>query len=132
MKEEVEKYLEKAEASLGVARNLFDDEYYADACSKAYYVMYYSAQALLRNSDINVTKHSAVVAKFGERFAKTGKIDPKYHRYFIDAKKKREVADYDVFSIIDRNIAKEMIKWAEDFLSEIKKLAADTTLPTTS
>ena len=122
MKEEVKRYLEKAEDSLGAAKELLDKGYFADTCSKAYYVMYYSTQALLRDANINVKKHSALVAKFGERFAKTGKIDPKYHRYLIDAKKRREIADYDVFSVIDKELAKERIKWAEEFLNEIKKL----------
>jgi len=123
MKEEVEKYFEKAESSLWVARTLFDDSYFADACSKAYYVMYYAAQALLRNSNIKVKKHSAVVAKLGEHFAKAGKIDPKYHRYMIDAKKRREIADYDIFSSVDEETSKERISWAEEFLAEAKRLS---------
>lgn len=123
MKEEVKRYLEKAEDSLGAARKLLDSGYFADACSKAYYVMYYSAQALLINSDVKVKKHSAAVAKFGEHFAKTGKIDLKYHRYLIDAKKRRETADYDVFSSIDEETAKERICWAEEFLAEAKRLS---------
>lgn len=123
MKEEVKKYLEKAENSLGAARKLFDNGYFEDTCSKAYYVMYYSAQALLRDADITVKKHSAVVAKVGELFAKTGKINPKYHRYLIGAKKRREIADYEVLSSsdIDNERAKEVITQAEEFLVKIKE-----------
>ena len=121
MTEEAKKYIEKAEKSLRVAKELFEKGYFEDTCSKAYYVMFYSAQALLKNAGINVSKHSAVVAKFGQHFAKTGKIDPKYHRFLIDAKKKRETADYDVFSFIDRETAEERISWADEFLKRIKK-----------
>lgn len=122
MKEEVKRYIEKAERSLKVAKDLLEKRYYEDACSKAYYVMFYSAQALLKNLNINVTKHSAVIAKFGEKFIKTGIIEPKYHKYMIDAKKKREISDYDVFAVIDEDIACERVKWAEELLQIIKKL----------
>jgi uncharacterized protein (UPF0332 family) len=121
MTEEVKRYIEKAEKSLKVAKELFGREYFEDACSKAYYVMFYSAQALLKNIGIDVSKHSAVVAKFGQHFAKTGKVDPKYHRFLIDAKKKRETANYDVFSLMDEETAKERISWADEFLKRIKK-----------
>lgn len=120
MTEEVKKYIEKAEKSLQAAKELFRKEYFEDACSKAYYVMFYAAQALLKSIGIDVSKHSAVVAKFGQHFAKTRRIDPKYHRFLIDAKKKRETADYDVFSLIDKEIAEERMAWAEDFLKMAK------------
>jgi uncharacterized protein (UPF0332 family) len=121
MNEEVKKYIEKAEKSLKVAKELLEGGYFEDVCSKAYYVMFYSAQALLKNIGVEVSKHSAVVAKFGQHFAKTNKIDPKYHRFLIDAKKKRETADYDVFSFIDEETAKERISWADEFLKRIKE-----------
>jgi len=83
--------------------------------------MFYAAQSLLREKGIEVIKHSAVVAKFGEAFAKTGKIDPRFHRFLINAKQKRETADYDVFMTIDKETVEERIAWAKDFLREIEK-----------
>jgi uncharacterized protein (UPF0332 family) len=84
--------------------------------------MFYAAQALLKNSGVDVIKHSAVVAKFGECFVKTGKIDPVFHRFIIDTKQKREIADYDVFLGINRKTAEERCEWAKDFLLKIKEL----------
>jgi len=43
MKEEVERYLASAKKSLSVAKELFNNSHYEDACSQAYYVMFYSA-----------------------------------------------------------------------------------------
>ncbi len=117
MTEEVKRYLEKAQKSLKVASALQAKGYYEDSCSKSYYVMFYATQALLKSSGIDVVKHSAVVAKLGEHFIKTGKIDSRFHRYIIDAKRKREIADYDVFLRIGRDTAEERVKWAKDFLS---------------
>lgn len=126
MNQEVKKYLEKADKSLKVAEYLFRKGYWDEACSRAYYVMFYSAQALLRENKIDVTKHSAVVAKFGQYFAKTGKISSKYHRHFIEAKKRRETANYDVFSSTDETTAKKRIFWAEKFLREILRILEGT------
>lgn len=122
MNPEAMDYLNKAARAIKATKTLFDNELYEDACSKAYYVMFYAAQALLKNEGINVTKHSAVVAKLGECFAKPGRIDPKYHRSLIEAKEKREVADYWVSSTIDQETAEDRIKEAKEFLKEVKRL----------
>jgi len=42
--------------------------------------MFYAAQALLKAEGINVVKHSAVESAFGYYFAKTERVDVKYHR----------------------------------------------------
>ncbi len=47
-------------------------------------------------SDINVVKHSAVESAIGYYFAKPGRIDSKFHRMLMDARKIREIADYDI------------------------------------
>jgi uncharacterized protein len=57
------------------------------------YAMYYAAQALLKSEDIEVVKHSAVESALGHYFAKTGRLDPKYHRMLINARKIREIVD---------------------------------------
>jgi uncharacterized protein (UPF0332 family) len=58
--------------------------------------MFYAAQALLKSVGIEVTKHSAAESALGYHFAKTGKIHPKYHRMLINARKIREIIDYDI------------------------------------
>ena len=96
MTDEVRRYIDKAGHALMVAEDLLRDGYPPDSASKIYYAMFYAAQALLKSEGIEVTKHSAVEAAFGFHFAKAGKIDPKYHKMLISARKVREVADYDL------------------------------------
>ena len=76
MKDEVRRYLCKAEHALEVTEDLLQDGHVRDAASKTYYAMYYAAQALLTADRIDVVKHSAVEAAFGYHFAKTGKSIP--------------------------------------------------------
>ena len=85
MTDEVRRYLRKAEHALEVAEDLLKDGHAPDAASKIYYAMYYAAQALLNADGIDVVKHSAVESAFGHHFAKSGKIDPKFHRMLMNA-----------------------------------------------
>lgn len=122
MTEEVTKLIEKAEHALKVAEKLMGDGYPSDAASKIYYSMYYAAQALLKSEGIDVIKHSAVESALGYYFAKRGKIDPKYHRMLIDARKIREIADYDIEEEIIEPIASLKIDEGKSFLSAIKEI----------
>lgn len=96
MKKEVQRLLEKADHALEVAESLLEQGFPQDASSKIYYAMFYAAQALLRSKNIDVVKHSAVESALGYHFAKTGRIDPNYHRMLINARKVREIVDYDI------------------------------------
>ncbi|MBM4347265.1 MAG: HEPN domain-containing protein [Deltaproteobacteria bacterium] len=96
MKKEVQKLLEKADHALEVAESLFKQGFAQDAASKLYYAMFYATQALLKSEGIDVVKHSAVESALGYHFAKTGRIEPKYHRMLINARKIREMVDYDI------------------------------------
>lgn len=120
MTEEVKKLVEKAEHALEVAEKLMNDGYPSDAASKIYYSMYYAAQALLKSEGIDVIKHSAVESAFGYYFAKPGKINSNYHRMLIDARKIREIADYDIQEEIDEPVATLKIEEGKAFLSAIK------------
>jgi uncharacterized protein (UPF0332 family) len=123
MTEEVQKLIiKKAEHALEVAEKLMNDGYPSDAASKVYYAMYYAAQALLKSEGIDVVKHSAVESALGYFFAKTGRIDPKYHRMLLDARKIREIADYDIEEEIVEPVASLKIEEGRAFLAAIKEL----------
>ena len=120
MTEEVQKLIDKSEHAIEVADKLKNDGYPADAASKIYYAMYYAAQALLKSEGIDVIKHSAVESALGYSFAKTGRIDPKYHRMLIDARKIRETADYDIQEEIVEPVASLKIEEGKSFLAAVK------------
>ena len=124
MTEEVKKLFEKAEHALEVAEELLKSGYPSDSASKIYYSMFYAAQALLKSEGIDVTKHSAVESAFGYYFAKPGRIDPKYQRMLIDARKIREMADYDIQEEIVEPVASLKVEEGRAFLSAIKTLLA--------
>lgn len=122
MTDEVKNYIKKAEHSLEVAQELLKSGYVPDAASKIYYSMFYATQALLKSEGIEVTKHSAVESAFGYYFAKPGKIDSKYHRMLMGARKIRETADYDIEEEIVTPVVSIKIEEGKAFLTEIKRL----------
>jgi uncharacterized protein (UPF0332 family) len=63
-----------------------------------------------------LSKHSAVISKFGEYFVRTDKISSKYHRYLIDAEQMRLKGDYDRTERLESEDAKLVIQRAEEFL----------------
>jgi len=122
MRDEIKGYLEKAEHALEVAGELLKAGYAPDAASKVYYAMFYAAQALLKSEGINVVKHSAVESALGFHFAKRGRIDLKYHRMLIDARRVRETVDYDLEEEIVEPVASLKVEEGRDFVDAIKKL----------
>jgi len=108
--------IEKARESLRAAR-LLQDEGMADfSISRAYYAMFYVAEALLLQQGLTFSKHSAVIAAFGQYLTKTGQVAEEFHRYLIEGQESRTVGDYDTGSELSEEDALEQIQRADKFL----------------
>jgi len=57
--------IRKADKSLAGAHVLLEEGFYGFAASRAYYAMFYAAEALLQSRGLAFSKHSAVHAAFG-------------------------------------------------------------------
>jgi uncharacterized protein (UPF0332 family) len=66
--------IKKAQDSIEAARLLKNSGYYDFSVSRAYYAMFYVAEAFLLEDDLSFSKHSAVISAFGRRFAKSVRI----------------------------------------------------------
>ena len=125
MKPEVQEYMKKADRALRVAENLLASGFGAEAAARAYYAMFYAAQALLKENGIQRVKHSAVQAAFGQHLVKTGKIETKFHRMLIDARETRELADYTVGEEVSAETALLRVKNAGEFVLVVKTLLTE-------
>lgn len=67
-------FFDKARRSLLAAERLLRDGDHDFALSRAYYAMFYAAQALLLMRDVRRSKHSGVIAAFNEQFIQTGEL----------------------------------------------------------
>ena len=91
------------------------------AAGRAYYAMFYVAEALLNEKGFQFGKHSNVLSAYGQHFAKTKVLDPKYHRWLITAFDQRQVGDYAFDPNVQSNVVVEMIQQAQEFLGAAKK-----------
>jgi len=116
MTREQKDLLLKAEDSLKAARLLAKRGLHDFAVSRAYYTMFYVAEALLLTEGLSFSKHSAVISSFGQHFAKTGRVPLEFHRYLVDGQVLRHIGDYDSKPKMSQSDASKQIKRAEKFL----------------
>jgi len=122
MNAEIAALTEKAEASLAAARMLLTGGFADFAISRAYYAMFYTAEALLLTEGLTFSKHAAVTSAFGQRFAKTGRVSVDLHRYLLNAGDRRAVSDYAAITETTPTDAEEQIRRAEAFIAAIRPL----------
>lgn len=117
MTPEQQKLLEKANRSLQAARELNTKGFPDFAASRVYYSMFYIATAFLEAEGLSYSKHSAVIAAFGERFARTKRIRVELHRYLIEAERIRLKADYNTELNITEAEVDRLISQGEEMLN---------------
>jgi uncharacterized protein (UPF0332 family) len=109
--------LVQARDSLAAAKILDAQGYHGFAASRAYYAMFYIAEAFLLGRELAYSRHSGVHAAFGEHFVKTGVVPPEFHRYLIRGMEVRHAGDYGRGSTtVTPDEASEQIAHAEEFL----------------
>jgi len=114
--------LSKAHDSVRAAKLLADAGLYDFVVSRAYYAMFYVAEAFLLGRGLSFSRHAGVIAAFGERFAKTGIVSVELHRYLIEGQDKRNVGDYQIGPGLPDIQAAEQIARAEQYLHLAQRL----------
>jgi uncharacterized protein (UPF0332 family) len=122
MKENSLQLLEKAGRAIAAAKTLLEAGNYADfASGRAYYAMFYIAEALLEEKGLRFSKHGGVHGSFGEHYVKTGLFDPKFHRWLLNAFDQRIEGDYGTEVILVTEDAEKLIIQATEFLEAAHK-----------
>ena len=117
--------LARARENVTATEQLITDGHPEIAVSRAYYVMFYVAEALLAHMGQSFSKHSAVISAYGKEYAKTGLLDPSFHRHLRDAFQLRGDADYSYGTEFSARQALEVIQWGEEFLNAAEALLRD-------
>ncbi len=116
MTEDQQELIEEARDSILAATLLLNGGYPGYAASRAYYAMFYIAEAFLEGLGMSFSKHSAVIAAFGQHFAQTGKVPAEFHRFLLEAYELRHKGDYSLRHAVTNDQAQEQIVRAEEFL----------------
>jgi uncharacterized protein (UPF0332 family) len=121
-KREVHLYMENAHRMLAVAANNLDATFYGSAVNRAYYAVFYAANALLATRDISRSRHSGVLAAFRESFVHTGLIEAEYSRIYGQVMDDRHVSDYEIDLVFDAPVAMRDLQDARRFVTRVDQL----------
>ena len=118
---EVVLYIENARQMLEVAAHNLADSFYGSAINRAYYAIFYAANALLATQGITRSKHSGVIAAFRQYFVKPGLIEIKYSRIYGRVMDNRHVGDYEIEVPIEVKTAEEDLCGAHRFVERVEQ-----------
>lgn len=95
------------------------------AVNRAYYSMFYAAQAALVHEGIELrnAKHGTVVSRFGERLVKTGRVPDHFGRWLNQALELRSIVDYGDVPPIQSQVD-EILARADALLDVVTNLLA--------
>jgi uncharacterized protein (UPF0332 family) len=116
--------MKKARESLGAAEHLATGGYYDFAVARAYYAMFYAAQALLLGQGRTFSQHGSLLSAVGQYLVKTGMIPAHLHRNLINAYNARIEGDYEPGGKFTQPDAALHISHAEEFITIAEKLLA--------
>jgi len=119
MTTEVEKLIKKGRRSLAAAEQLYKNGDYDFSVSRAYYAMFYLAEAALLAKGLAFSKHAQVIAAFSEHLVKTGHVPRRLHQALYRAFELRNRADYAAEPFPPKE-AKAILGAAGEFIADLE------------
>jgi uncharacterized protein (UPF0332 family) len=113
--------IQKARRYLKSAEILLNDKDYESSVSRAYYSMFYAAEAALLTKGLSFSSHKGVISGFGEYFVKTGTFPKEMARELNLAFEKRQLGDYEYTSAISQEDAEDVLQRAKSFVDVIAR-----------
>lgn len=116
---EVEALLSKADRYLESAELLLDAGDPDSCVSRAYYAMFYAAEATLLDEGRTYDTHKGLISGFGKHLVQGGPLDASLGRDLAWASQKRDMGDYDT-QTIPEDEAEEVAERAGAFVGAIR------------
>lgn len=120
MHSEQKQRLENAIDNVEASRLLAHQRYYNIAITRAYYAMFYAAEALLLKYGLTFRQHDPVIDHFQQLFAEAEPLFQPYQDYLREAYSARLEADYKPMNRAKADDAIQQIRRAENFVSVVE------------
>lgn len=124
MKESTQQLMLNAEETLKAAEVLFKEEFLRDSINRAYYSVFYVAEALLNEKELRFSKHGTVHGAFAQHYIKTGIFNEKYHKLLTGAFRRRMLGDYDEVTRFNSDEVRQILDQASEFLDVARNYLA--------
>lgn len=121
VRQRVERYLARARRALRTGYMVLGDGDYITAVNRAYYAVFYAANALLATQGLERSKYSGVIAAFRQQFVKTGLIEAEYSDFYGALLEDRQRGDYDELEVLDHEVARRDLERAERFVERVEE-----------
>jgi len=118
---EIMLYIEHTKEMLAVAEQNLNSDFYASAINRAYYAIFYAANAMLATVGKARSKHSSVISLFRNLFVKTGELPTEFSDIYGRVMDNRQRGDYDLGLQIDVDQAKADLEDARRFVSKVEQ-----------
>jgi uncharacterized protein (UPF0332 family) len=115
-------YMDDARRALRTANLAFDDGDWVGAINRAYYAIFYAANAVLNLEGLQRSKHSHVMSLFRQKYVKPGLVETEFSKVYGEAFKLRNEGDYERVKFPEQEEVVTTIKGAERFVDRIEKL----------
>ena len=92
---------------------------YRAAANRSYYAIFHSMRAVLALEEVDMSKHSGVMAEFRKRYLKTELLDRNLSAIITQAFEVRNASDYDDFYIVAKEDVDQQIDNAIQFMRAI-------------
>jgi len=92
--------------------------------SRAYYAMFFAAEAALLDEGVDASTHRGVITEFGKRFAQKGPLPGEMGRLLSTTMHKRQVSDDEPEPGISKDEARGVMDDARDFVDRIASMLA--------
>mgnify|MGYP002866048341 CR=1 FL=1 len=121
MKADLSRYrISRAEEMLSTARREWKAGDYYTANNRAYYCVFHAIRAILALDGEDYRKHSAVIAKFDEKYVKTGLFAPDFSKIVHHASRLRNKSDHEDYYVCTPAETAELIENAARFLQAVR------------
>lgn len=118
--------MDYAHRALRTARLAFGDGDWVGAINRAYYAIFYAANAVLELEGLERSKHSHVLSLFRQMHVKSGQIETEFSDIYGQAFQSRNQGDYERTKFPEKSQAENAIEGAERFVARIGKLLRET------
>ena len=117
---EIQSLIERAAKYVRSADILLNEGDYESCVSRAYYAMFYTAEAALLTKGLTFSSHKGVISAFGKHLIQTGEMPKEMSRELHRAFEKRQLSDYEFTFVIAREEAEEILVAAGDFVRAVR------------
>jgi uncharacterized protein (UPF0332 family) len=114
--------IRRADKALLAAKLLIEKNLLEDSVSRAYYAMFYAAQAILYTKGLKAKSHAGVKSLFGEHIVKRGIISEELGKAFSRAFDLRQKSNYEIQIQLEVKDVEKLIKEAGEFINKIKEI----------